>query len=43
MIRYLALFAAGLAVGIYVAAPWLPPTETDFNQPTENSNYGHSR
>ena len=29
MIRYLVLFAAGLAVGIYVAAPWLSTTPTD--------------
>lgn len=27
MTRYIALFAVGLALGIYVAAPWLPPTD----------------
>lgn len=29
MTRYLALFAIGLALGLYAATPWLSPTSTD--------------
>lgn len=29
MTRYLVLFAVGMALGLYVAAPWLPTTPTD--------------
>ena len=38
MTRYIALFAVGMAVGIYVAAPWLSTTPTSTDQPNLEMN-----